>query len=69
MVMHIVMVFSRLVDKIIKILEFFILSVEILFIEKLKDLKNIGKSFEYFFRKIVFLKKIIRMFLKNINFY
>ncbi len=35
----------RLEGKIIKILEFFILSVEKLFKEKLEDLKNIGKMF------------------------
>ncbi len=35
----------RLVDKIIKILEFFISSFKKLIKEKLRDLENIGKKF------------------------
>ncbi len=61
-------------DKIIKILEFFILSVENLFKEKLGDLKNIGKkcwilfgencvskkNYRIFFLISIFIKKIIK---------
>ncbi len=54
--LRIVMVFRRgkkvrFVDKIIKILEFFILSVEKFFKEKLGDLKNTGKMFWVLFEK------------------
>ncbi len=44
------------------------LRVEKLFKEKLGNLKTLGKRFEYFLRKFVFLRKIIRMFLKKYQF-
>ncbi len=47
----------RLVDKIIKIIELFILSVEPLFKEKLGDLKNIGKTFRVLFEEICISQK------------
>ncbi len=60
----------RLIDKIMKILEFLILSIEKLFEEKLGDFKNIGGQFRVLFEENCVSEKNYKYVCeKNINFY
>ncbi len=59
----------RLVEEIIKILEFCILSVEKLFKEKFGDLKNIGEKFRVLFEENCVSEKNYKNVFKKISIF